>query len=186
MNKSKGLIHIYTGDGKGKTTAAIGLAIRAKAHNLNVCWISFHKDIEKPPYSEGDYKILKETGINMYNFVKYCEIESPYKDKKELFEHAGSECINAVNFIKEKMDSENYDVLVLDEILISLREGYLSDNEIIDLLNSKPETTELILTGRCSEEKLKKIIEVADYVSKIEKIKHPYNIGVERRKGIEY
>jgi len=183
-----GLIHIYTGDGKGKTTAAIGLAVRAKAHHLNVCWIAFHKVFEKSPYSEGEYKILKGIGIKFYNFVKYCKYKNPYKSEEELFEHARNDCLNAVKFIKEKIYNynENYDILILDEILISLREGYLNVHEILDLLNSKPKTVELILTGRCSDEKLKEIIEVADYVSKIEKIKHPFDKGIKKRKGIEY
>ncbi len=183
-----GLTHIYTGDGKGKTTAAIGLAVRAKARNLNVCWISFHKALEKPLYSEGEYKILKEIGIELYNFVKYCEFKNPYKSEEELFEHERKDCLNAIKFIKEKIytHSENYDILILDEILISLREGYLNVHEILDLVNSKPKTLELIITGRCSDEKLKEIIEVVDYVSKIEKIKHPFDKGIERRKGIEY
>ncbi|MDI6730925.1 MAG: cob(I)yrinic acid a,c-diamide adenosyltransferase, partial [Candidatus Altarchaeum sp.] len=172
-----GLAHIYTGDGKGKTTAAIGLAVRAKAHHLNVCWISFHKSFEKPPYSEGEYKILKETGIELYNFVKYCQFENLYKSEEELFKHTRKDCLNAIKFIKEKIydNHKNFDILILDEILISLREGYLSTHEILDLLNSKPKTLELILTGRCSDEKLKEIIKVADYVSKIEKIKHPFD-----------
>ncbi len=186
LTKPQGLTHIYTGDGKGKTTAAIGLAVRARSHNLNVCWISFHKDIEKPPYSEGEYKILKETGTELYNFVKYCEFENPYKSEEELFERTRKDCLNTIKFIKEKIYPKNYDLLILDEILISLRDGYLNISEILDLLNSKPETLELILTGRCPDEKLKDIIKVANYVSKIEKVKHPYDNGTERRKGIEY
>ncbi len=181
-----GLTHIYTGDGKGKTTSSIGLAVRAKANHLNVCWISFHKALEKPPYSEGEYKILKKIGIELYNFVKYCKFENPYKSEEELFEHTRKDCLNAIKFIREKIYQENYDILILDEILISLREGYLNVHEILDLLNSKPKTLELILTGRCSDEKLKEIIEVADYASKIEEIKHPFDKGIERRKGIEY
>lgn len=177
-----GLIHIYTGDGKGKTTSAIGLAIRAISHNLKVCWVSFHKDIEK---FQGEYKILKEIGIKFYNFVKYCEFENPFKTKEELFENARKECLYAIKFIKEKI-YHNYDFLVLDEILVSLREGYLNANEILDLLNSKPKKLELILTGRCHDEKLKEIIEIADYVNKIEKIKHPFDDGIEGRKGVEY
>lgn len=182
----KGLIHIYTGDGKGKTTSAVGAAVRARARNLKVCWISFHKDIKNPPYSEGEYKILKQIGVELHNFAGYCSFNNPYKSKEELFEHARKDCLSAIKFIKEKIYNNDYDILILDEILISLREAYLNVNEIIDLINSKPETMELILTGRCSDEKLKKIIEIADYVSEIKKIKHPFNKGVERRKGIEY
>jgi len=184
-NKSlkTGLIHIYTGDGKGKTTGAIGMAIRAKAHNLNVCWVSFHKNLEK---YYGEYKILRDMGIEIYNPVKYCKLENPYKNEYELFKHMREDCVNAVKFIKEKIYPKNFDLLILDEILISLREGYLNVDEVLDLIVSKPKNLELTLTGRCTDEKLNKIIEVADYVSRIEKIKHPFDKGVARRKGIEY
>ncbi len=178
-----GLTHIYTGDGKGKTTAAIGLAVRAKGNNLRVCWISFHKDIEKF-YSE--FKILKGIGVDVFAYAKYCKVLNPFKSEDELAKNARRDCPEGVKFIGEEIYPKNYDLLILDEILISLRDGYLNISEILDLLNSKPETLELILTGRCPDEKLKELIEIVDYVSKIEKVKHPYDNGTERRKGIEY
>ncbi|OQX20285.1 MAG: hypothetical protein BWK75_04960 [Candidatus Altiarchaeales archaeon A3] len=178
-----GLTHIYTGDGKGKTTSAIGLAVRAEGNNLRVCWISFHKDIEKF-YSE--FKILGGIGVDVFAYAKYCKVLNPFKSEDELVKNARRDCMEGVKFISREIYKKNYDLLILDEILISLREGYLKEDEIYGLLNSKPKTLELILTGRCPDEKLKGIIEIVDYVSKIEKVKHPYDKGIERRTGIEY
>lgn len=183
MRHKCGMIQIYTGDGKGKTTAAIGLAIRAKGNDLKVCWISFHKDIENF-YSE--FKILKKIGIDVFAYAKYCPFLNPFKSEDVLTKNARNDCLKAVKFIKEEIYNRDYDVLILDEILISLREGYLNISEIFDLINSKPNAVELVLTGRCNDKELKELIKSADYVSKIEKIKHPYDKGIERRKGIEY
>lgn len=182
--KRKGLVHIYTGNGKGKTSAALGLVMRAKGHNLNVCWVSFHKH-HSTNFYYGEYKILKQIGVDVFRFVKYCKIHNPYKSEQEFIENARKDCLDAIKFITEKIYKNNYDVIVLDEILISLREGFLNEDEIINLIKTKPEKSELILTGRC-DEKLNKIINFADYVSNIESVKHPYDKKIERRKGIEY
>jgi cob(I)alamin adenosyltransferase len=172
----KGLIEVYTGDGKGKTTAVIGLACRAIGHNLKVCYIYFHKNPERWGY--GEFKILEKIGIDVFGFAK----EHPYFDKGEK-EKLREECLKGIEFIKKIYKEKKYDVIICDEILISLRDSFLKEEEIIKIMEEKPENVELVLTGRIATEK---IIEKADLVSEIKKIKHPYDKGIKSREGIEY
>jgi len=172
----KGLIEVYTGDGKGKTTAVIGLACRAIGHNLKVCYIYFHKNPERWGY--GEFKILKKIGVDVFGFAK----EHPHFDKVEK-EKLREECLKGIEFIKKIYEEKKYDVIICDEILISLRDGFLEEEEIIKIMEEKPENVELVLTGRYITEK---IIEKADLVSEIKKIKHPYDKGIKSRKGIEF
>ncbi len=172
----KGLIEVYTGDGKGKTSAVIGLVCRARGHNLKVCYIYFHKNPDKWGY--GEFKILEKIGVDIFGFAK----EHPHFDKVEK-EKLREECLKGIEFIKKIYKEKNYDIVVCDEILISLRDGFLKEEEIIEIMEEKPENVELILTGRTITEK---IIEKADLVSEIKKIKHPYDKGIKARKGIEY
>ncbi len=172
----KGLIQVYTGDGKGKTTAVIGLACRARGHNLKVCYIYFHKDPKKWEY--GEHKVLNKLGVETIGFAQ----KHPHFYKKANRDKICQECLDSLEFIK-RIYQENYDILILDEILISLRDGFLKEEEILNILNTKPESLELILTGRGATEA---IIKKAGLVSEIKKIKHPYDAGVKRRKGIEF
>lgn len=172
----RGLIEVYTGDGKGKTSAVIGIVCRAKGHNLKVCYIYFHKNPEKWGY--GEFKILKKIGVDVFGFAK----EHPHFEKVEK-EKLREECLKGIEFIKKIYKEKNYDIVVCDEILISLRDGFLKEEEIIEIMEEKPENIELILTGRYITEK---IIEKADLVSEIKKIKHPYDKGIKARKGIEF
>ncbi|HOK56645.1 MAG TPA: cob(I)yrinic acid a,c-diamide adenosyltransferase [bacterium] len=170
------MIEIYTGDGKGKTTAVIGLAIRARGHNLRVCYIYFHKNPEKWGY--GEFKILEKIGVDIFVFAeKHTCFENV--DREEL----RNECLKGLDFIRKILKEKKYDVVICDEILIPLRDGFLKEEEIIEMMEEKPENIELVLTGRGATEK---IIEKADYVSEIKKIKHPYDKGIKARKGIEY
>jgi cob(I)alamin adenosyltransferase len=172
----KGLIEVYTGDGKGKTTAVIGLACRATGHNLKVCFIYFHKNPERWGY--GEFKILEKIGVDIFGFAK----EHPHFDKVEK-EKLREECLKGIEFIKKIYKEKKYDVIICDEILISLRDGFLNEEEIIKIMEEKPENIELVLTGRYITEK---IIEKADLVSEIKKIKHPYDKGIKSREGIEF
>ncbi|MFH1957795.1 MAG: cob(I)yrinic acid a,c-diamide adenosyltransferase [bacterium] len=173
----KGLIQIYTGEGKGKTTAAAGLASRARGHNLKVCFIYFHKDPGKWGY--GEINTLQKIGVDVFGFAK----KHPHFFKNADPDKIRKECLKGLKFIKRIFKEKKYDILILDEINISLRDGFLKEEEILDVLNSKPENLELVLTGRGATEK---IIEKADMVSKIKKMKHPFDSGIQRRKGIEY
>ncbi len=173
----KGLIEIYTGEGKGKTTSALGLVIRARGHRLKIAWASFHKEPQK--YKYGEFSILRKIGIDVFHFAK----KHPYFSKNVRKESLRKACIKGLEFIKKLFKEGKYQIIVLDEILISLREGYLKEKEILELMKNKPKTIELVLTGRGAT---KKIIKEADLVSYIKKIKHPYDRGISYRKGIEY
>ena len=154
--KEKGLIQIYTGDGKGKSTAAIGQAVRAAGHGFKVGFISFFK----PPAKK-----------------------HPHFYKEVSSDQLREECSKGIEFVKELFKDESWDMLVLDELDIALRDGFLKEEEVLALLRAKPEKLELILTGRGATEKVTK---EADLVTEVKKVKHPYDQGVQGREGIEY
>jgi len=173
----RGLIQVYTGDGKGKTTAALGLAIRARGHGFRVAYIYFHKDPKRWGY--GEHKILKRIGVDIFGFAG----RHPRFDKKLDLNKVRKECLDGLKFIESLYSKNKYDIIILDEINISARDGFLKKEELLNILNSKPRGLELVLTGRGAK---KEVIERADLVSKIEKIKHPYDSGMRRRIGMEY
>jgi cob(I)alamin adenosyltransferase len=172
-----GLIHIYTGEGKGKTTAAVGLAVRALGHGLKVCYVHFNKRPELYGYNE--IQSLQKLGATIlgytqgyWNFNRSVTRESSRIDVKNGL-------IDLSGFILGQAP----DLLIMDEILISVRDNVISEDELLDFISQKPAHLELVLTGRGATERL---IEKADYVSYIQKIKHPYDQKIFSRKGIEY
>jgi cob(I)alamin adenosyltransferase len=175
--KKKGLIQVYTGDGKGKTTAAIGQAARAAGHGFKVGFVSFFKDPEAFGY--GEYKSLEELGIKTFLFAK----KHPHFYKELNHDDVCRECSRGLEFIKELFQDPSWDMLVLDEVNIAVRDGFLKEEEVLSLLETKPTNLELVLTGRGVTEK---IIEKANLVSEVREVKHPYKQGIKSRKGIEY
>ena len=173
----KGLIQVYTGPGKGKSTAAIGQAVRASGHGLKVGLVTFFKDPEAFGY--GEYKSLQKLGIKTFLFAK----KHPHFYKELNPDAVCQECARGLEFIKELFRDPSWDMLVLDEINIALRDGFLKEEDVLSLLETKPEKLELILTGRGVTEK---IIEKADLVSEVKEVKHPYSQGIKSREGIEY
>lgn len=176
MDKT-GLIHVYTGDGKGKTTSAVGLATRALGSGLKVCYCSFHKRPEKYGYTEMDS--LRKLGAKVYNFAK----GHPHLDKSIDEDEIKRQVPEAIATLTDLLKTERVDVLILDEILISVRDNYLDETILIDFIKNKPTDTELVLTGRQATQN---VMDLADYVSFVKKIKHPYDKGVMSRAGIEY
>ena len=175
--KKKGLIQVYTGAGKGKSTAAIGQAARAAGHGFKVGFVSFFKDPEVFGY--GEYKSLKKLGVKTFLFAK----KHPHFYKELNPDDVCQECSRGLEFIKELFRDPSWDMLVLDEINIAVRDGFLKEEEVLSLLEAKPEKLELVLTGRGVTEK---IIEKADLVSEVKEVKHPYSQGIKSREGIEY
>ncbi len=173
----QGLIQIYTGDGKGKTTAAVGLAVRARGHNLKVGYIFFHKDPKRFGYAE--LKLLKKMGVKVFGFSH----KHPHFYKNLKPNSVRCECLKGISFIKKICRDGSCDVLILDEILISLRDGFLKEKEILEIMNLKPHGMELIMTGRGATNK---IIKEEDLVSVINKKKHYFDVGVKKRRGIEF
>ena len=175
--KKEGLIQVYTGEGKGKTSAAVGLCIRAIACKMKIIYIYFHKEPKRWPY--GEHKILKKLGVKIFGFAE----QHPYFHKSIDKDNLREDCLKALEFIKKVYKEDKYDLLVLDEVLISLRDGFLKEEEVLEILKLKPKKLELVLTGRGVT---KGIIEKADLVSEIKKVKHHFDRGVNSRRGIEY
>jgi cob(I)alamin adenosyltransferase len=175
--EKKGAIQVYTGTGKGKSTAAIGQAVRAVGHGFKVGFLSFFKDPEAFGY--GEYKSLEKLGIKTFLFAR----KHPHFYKELNPDDVCQECSKGLEFIKELIQDPSWDMLVLDEINIALRDGFLKEEDVLSLLDAKPDKLELVLTGRGVTEK---VIEKADLVSEVREMKHPYSRGVKSRKGIEY
>ena len=173
----KGLIQVYTGAGKGKSTAAIGQAVRAAGHGFKVGFLSFFKDPEAFGY--GEYRSLKKLGVETFLFAR----KHPHFYKELNPDDVCRECRKGVEFIRGLFQDPSWDMLVLDEINIAVRDGFLTEGDVLSLLEAKPEKLELVLTGRGVTEG---IIEKADLVSEVREVKHPYSQGIKGRKGIEY
>lgn len=175
MKLQKGYVQIYTGNGKGKTTAAIGQAIRAAGFGLKTYIIQFMKEY---PYSElNGLSSLKE----WITIEQFCGDDFVYR--KELPDDAEKDrARQGLSKAKSKMLSGNYDIIILDEVCVAIYFGLFSDEEIMTFIKQKPENVELILTGRYCPDKL---IERAELVTEMKEIKHYYQDGIAARKGIE-
>jgi len=172
-NTNFGLIQIYTGSGKGKTTAALGLAMRAAGHGFKVGILHFMKI-----WNYGEVKSLEKLGIDLFRYGT-TELIDPKNPSPIDFEQANE----AIEKAEELVEKGNYDILILDEINVAVDFNLIPLMRVVDLLEKKPDNLELVITGRnCPKE----LIERADLVSAIDEIKHPYSKGLEARKGIEF
>ena len=191
---TKGYVQVYTGNGKGKTTAALGITMRASGAGMKIAFIQFMKALG---YSE--QKILptlpgvtwKTLGKPFFIAKAGCisaEDLARYGDACVVFEEGNppEEYVKMINEgftdAKEMVMSGDYDMVVLDEINCAMFFGLIDVSEVLELIKNKPVHTELILTGRCAPDE---IIEAADLVTEMREIKHYYNDGVQARKGIE-
>lgn len=167
----RGLIHVYYGDGKGKTTAAIGLSVRAVGANLTVCFAQFMKG--KSSELEG----LRSLGVRMVGGAQNKFSFKMSDEEKEQARKRNEAVLDEALLLPS-------DVLVLDEAMDACRLGFLSRERVVDLIKNKPEGMELIITGH---EPDAEFLEHADYVTETVCHKHPYrDEGVKARKGIEY
>ena len=172
---SRGLVQVFTGDGKGKTSAALGIVLRALGHGLKVHIAYFMKG----DYPYGEHRILsKLPNVTFASFGGSGFID-PANIKPEEKEQARK----ALAAAREAMLSGNYDLVVLDEVNLAAAWKLVELDEVVRLIKDKPQNVELILTGRHADAKL---IKLADLVTEMLKIKHPYDRGVMARKGIEY
>ncbi len=149
-------MHIYTGEGKGKTTSAVGLALRALSRGLRVCYVNFNKGAGV--YSNSEVESLKQNGA--YVFVGTGQ--HPDFDIDNSIKSHTTEIQSALERIDRLVQTEEFDMLVLDEILISVRDGFLEEDVLADFIKRKPQGLELVITGRGATERL---IELSDYVS---------------------
>jgi cob(I)alamin adenosyltransferase len=171
----KGYIQIYTGNGKGKTTAAIGQAVRAAGFGLKTYIVQFMKEF---PYNEvKSLNLLKEwITIEQFGGDEFVYKKEP--PGKEEIEKARKGLSSA----KEKMLSEEYDIIILDEVCVAIYFGLFTVKDVLIILEQKSRDVELILTGRyCPDELLGR----ADLVTEMKEVKHYYQKGIKSRKGIE-
>lgn len=168
-----GLVQINTGNGKGKTTAALGTILRAAGYGLKTFVIFFMKG----HYEYGEYRSLPSLPnieVAGYGLRKLSGRDDP-EEKKEAQA--------ALTKAREVVNGGDYDIVLLDEINVALEYGLIDSEDVIDLVKNKPKHVELILTGRYADNRL---IELADQVTEMVKVKHPFDRGVMARKGIEY
>jgi cob(I)alamin adenosyltransferase len=172
---TEGYIQVYTGKGKGKTTAAIGQAVRAAGFGLKTYIVQFMKEFH---YNElNSLKHLKEwITIEQFGGDEFVyKKEPPAKNEMDKAQRG-------LAVAKAKMLSGKYDIIILDEVCVSIYFGLFSDEEILTFIKQKPENVELILTGRFCPDKL---LDKADLVTEMNEVKHYYQEGVKSRKGIE-
>lgn len=174
--KRKGLLLVYTGDGKGKTSAALGMALRAAGQGLNVLILQFMKCQKMIGECKALAQInlpitLEQYGRRVFFRTRTCEPMDIYRA------HQGLEAF------KRAMKGNAYDLIILDEINMATYYGLLRVEEVIDAVKQKPPELFLVLTGRNADQRL---IEMADLVTEMREIKHHYHQGVPAQKGIEF
>jgi cob(I)alamin adenosyltransferase len=174
----KGLVVVITGDGKGKTTTALGIAVRACGHNLKTSIIQFMKgDI----YA-GEWDGIKKMNcqVELISTGKgFCGIQGnpyPYKEHRENAQEA-------IRLARQKMESGQFDILILDEINNAFSLRLVDLEQVLEVIRQKPAGMHLVLTGRDAHPQ---VIELADTVSEIKEIKHAYRKGIEPQPGIDY
>jgi cob(I)alamin adenosyltransferase len=171
----RGLVQVFTGDGKGKTSAAIGAVIRALGHGLKV-YIAFFM---KGAHPSGEFHILSQIpSVTMASFGS-----GGFVDPKNIKPEEKREAEKALEAARQAMLSGKYDLVVLDEVNVAVAFGLISVDDVLKLIEEKPKKVELILTGRRADTRL---VQAADLVTECLKIKHPYDTGVAARGGIEF
>ncbi len=175
MANVKGYLHIYCGDGKGKTTAAVGLAVRAAGHGMKVLFCQCMKD-----GTSSEVEMLKQLGVS------YCCCREKFgffwnmtDEQKENAAHAYTHLFEEVT---KKAEEEAYDLLIIDEFMSAYNYGLIYQKEALDFLLNSPGKLEVVLTGRDPGQE---ILNLADYVTEMKKVKHPFDQGIPARKGIE-
>jgi len=175
---TKGLVIVYTGKGKGKTTAALGMALRAVGYNHKICMIQFIKgswhygEMTSSKRLEPEFEL---TAIGK-GFVGILDDKSPIEDHKKMAEEA-------LKVAKEKITSKIYNLVILDEINYALNLGLINLQDILDVIAARPDDVNIVLTGNHARDE---IIEKADLVTEMREIKHPFKSGIKAKKGIDF
>jgi len=173
---TKALVQVYTGNGKGKTTASLGLALRAVGHGYKVFMLQFMKGSKDYGELQAAEKYLPNLIIVQSGLETFVSKENPARADIDLAKRG-------LETAKKVIDEGHYDLVILDEINVALDFNLIDLEEVLEIIKNKPEHVELILTGRYVP---RKIIDQADLVSDVTLIKHPYYQGVSARQGIEY
>jgi cob(I)alamin adenosyltransferase len=188
MPLEKGLLHVITGDGKGKTSAALGLAMRAVGRGLNVLVQQYFK-VESEPSGEMAWKegLRGRPGIDVpeggHLIFRRGDYRHPFFDRSADREKLRDKITEQTALIAAEMRAGYWDVIILDEVNNALRDGLLLMEELEPLLEMRPEHVELVCTGRGAPQEL---IDLADYVTEMKLIKHPATRQIAARKGIEF
>jgi cob(I)alamin adenosyltransferase len=175
--ETTGLVMVYTGDGKGKTTAALGLSLRQIGWGRKVLFLQFMKG-KGNVYGEriSAEKFLPDLEIEQWGREEFVDLSNPDSVDRDLAQ-------KGLERAREAMESGVYGLLVLDEICVAVACGLLSTDQVVELVTSKPENLDMVLTGRYCPGK---IMEIADMVSEVKEVKHHYVKGVAAREGIEF
>ncbi len=171
----KGLVQVFTGEGRGKTSAAIGTVVRALGNGLKVRIIAFMK----AGHPSGEWEILsrlENVNISRFGAKGFVNPDKPMQEDRE-------QAAMALKEARESVMSGNYNVVLLDEVNVAAAWNLIDVHDVLSLIKAKPENVELILTGRGAD---KEIVKAADLVTEMLNIKHPYENGTVARKGIEY
>lgn len=175
MFGEKGLVHVYTGNGKGKTTSSLGLAMRALGHGAQVTVIQFMKGWK-------DYgELITASKLEGFEMIQTGRPDYVYKGKElpEDYEEAKRGMETALRI----MNSGKCDMLILDEINVALEYGLVTLGSVMEMVKNKPFSMELVLTGRGAHRDL---VELADLVTEMQEVKHPFKEGITARKGVEF
>ncbi|EGT3616417.1 cob(I)yrinic acid a,c-diamide adenosyltransferase [Clostridium perfringens] len=173
----EGYVQVYTGNGKGKTTAAMGLAFRAAGDGMEVKVIQFLKS-----WKTGELEAAKKfENLEILRFEKVKGFT--WELNEEQLAQLKLEVRVGFDFVKDLIKNRECDILILDEIMATISAGFIEEDEIIELIDKKPKDMELILTGRNVPEK---IMDKADLITEMKEIKHYYKKGVPAREGIEF
>ena len=173
--RQKRLIQVYTGEGKGKTTAAFGQAMRACGQGWRVLIIQFMKGTEE----SGEVKI----GRTIPNLTIIQSGSSTFVRQTKPSEQDVTLALKGLNLAQNAMQKLRHDMVILDEINVAIKYGLIPLKKVVSLLKNKPDLVEILLTGRDAHEQ---IIRFADLVSVIQPLKHPYQKGISAREGIEF
>jgi cob(I)alamin adenosyltransferase len=178
MPSDRGLVIVYTGKGKGKTTAALGIVLRAVGHGYKAGMIQFIKgewyygELTSSKRLEPEFEMIAAGK----GFVGIIDDDHPIEDHQNAARQA-------VALAKEKLKSGNYDVMVLDEINYAAKLNLVSEQDMLDLIASRPEKTTLVLTGNYAPDS---VIAAADLVTEMKEVKHPYKAGIKAKKGLDF
>jgi len=173
----KGLIHIYTGNGKGKTTAAIGLGIRAYGRGMKVLMVQFMKGMET-----GEMFTMEKLGPGFTLYRGHEVSKFTWNMNSEELDAMKQNLEKDLEYAISEASTGNWDMLILDEVVGAVSSGYLSLDKLAGFIRNKPDALEIVMTGRNAPQEL---VETAHYVSEIKAVKHPYEQGISARIGIE-
>ena len=174
----KGLVQVYTGEGKGKTTAAMGQALRARGRGYKVLLVQFLKGKK----GSGEISTLEQLGVKVICKGRHLGL-SLNRIAEDERRRVKEEWDSFLDEIKEEVLARGYDLLILDEINVACHYGLLNENKFLKFIKEKPDGLEIILTGRYASPRL---IKTAHLVSEVKKIKHPSDKGIKARRGIEF